>query len=203
MDSLAKHKDSPTLDLDAEDPTYKALFGYAGRIDKVLKTPAVRANPDLAGSLDDFLGAVYALIQAKQHNFADRAGRPIDIKPVAQRAAQIAKGRVRINGQWIAGFYFNNALFRMAAVYHRILQIVVGKDGNVPSLQSEAIGRHGLWMSIKLHKVYSQVNELKHESQGVYAGRLVTYHEALTATGDLLDLIEAWMAANAPTTLRP
>src|SRR5229473_835518 len=33
---------------------------YAGRIGKLLTVPAVRAHPDLAGSLDDFLGAVYA-----------------------------------------------------------------------------------------------------------------------------------------------
>ena len=200
MEPLAKGKSNPTLDFDSDDPLFTALFGYAGRIGRMLTALADGANPDLAGSLDDLLGAVYALIQAKHYKFEDRTGRPIDIKFVAKRAAKIAKGSVRTNGKWIAGFYFNDALFRTAAVYHRILKIVVGKDGNVPTLQSEAIGRHGQWMSIKLHKVYSQVNEMKHESQGVYAGRLVTYQEALTATGDLLDLIEAWTSANTPTT---
>jgi hypothetical protein len=197
MEPAARKMSSPTLNFNPDDPRFEALFGYAGRIEKLLKAPTVPANPDLAGSLDDFLGAVYALIQAKHHDFKSRPDRPIKISPVAKMAAEIAKGTVRTNGPWIAGFYFNNALFRTAAVYHRILQIVVGKDGNVPTLQSEAIGHHGQWMSIKLHKVYSQVNELKHERQGVYAGRLVTYQEALNAIGDLLDLIEAWMAASA------
>jgi hypothetical protein len=93
-------------------------------------------------------------------------------------------------------------LFRTAAVYHRLLQIVVGKDGNVPALQTEAIRLHDHWMSITLHKVYSQVNELKHEPQGIYDGRLVTYREALAAVGDLLDLVEAWTTATAPSRAR-
>ena len=96
----------------------------------------------------------------------------------------------------------NSALFRTAAVYHRILQIVTGKDGNVPDLQTEALSLFGHWMSIRLHKVYSQVNELKHDPQGVFRGRLVSYEEALRAAGDLLDLIEAW-TANATPTQRP
>jgi len=47
------------------------------------------------------------------------------------------------------------------------------------------------------------VNKLKHEPQGVYCGRLVTYWDVLTATGDLLDLIEAWTretVTSEPTT---
>jgi hypothetical protein len=191
------------LYLDLTDQANAALSGHAGRIGKLLKAPAVLANPDLAASLDDFLGAVYALIQAKQHSFTDRSGRAIAVTPVAQRAVRIASGRVRTDGQWIAGFYFNNALFRTAAVYHRILQIVVGKDGNVPTLQGEALTLYGHWVSIKLHKVYIQVNELKHDPQGIYDGRLVTYQEALTAIGDLLDLVEAWRAAKVPAATTP
>jgi hypothetical protein len=133
MAPLAKEKDSPPLTLDRSDPTYGALSGYAGRIGKLLTTPAVRANPDLAGSHDDFLGAVYALIQAKKHDFADRTG-PIEIAAVEKRAQKIAAGKVRTNGKWVAGFYFNNALFRTAAVQHRILKIITQKnDVRVPS----------------------------------------------------------------------
>jgi hypothetical protein len=111
MNSMAKEKTNPALTLDLGDPTYGALSSYAGRIGKLLTAPAVRANPDLAGSHDDFLGAVYALIQAKKLDFADRAG-PIEIAAVEKRAQKIATGNVRTDGKWVAGFYFNNALFR-------------------------------------------------------------------------------------------
>jgi len=36
----------------------------------------------------------------------------------------------RTDGLWIAGFYFNNALFRAAAVYHhRLLKVITGGNG--------------------------------------------------------------------------
>ena len=78
-----------------------------------------------------------------------------------------------------------------------------GSKDDVPTLQTEALLRFGSWNSIKLHKVHSQVNELKHQPQGVYSGRLVTYQEALTAIGDLLDLIEAWTSANISSVPTP
>ncbi len=96
-------------------------------------------------SLDDFLGAVYALIRAKYKKFQDRPGRQIDINFVAQRAKRIAAGNIKTDGLWIEGLYFfNNALFRTAAVYHRMLQVVAGQDGNVPALQLAALARYPL-----------------------------------------------------------
>ena len=101
---------SPRLDL--HDPTEARLAGCARRISQLLKSPAVTANAEAQSSLDDFLGAVYALIRAKHEGFRDRPGRTIAIRPVAQRAARIAVGNLKTEGLWIAGFYFNNALFR-------------------------------------------------------------------------------------------
>lgn len=188
--------------LDLNDPIEARLAGCAYRIHRLLKSPAAAANANVESCLDDFLGSVYALIRAKHEKFQDRPGRQIAIRPVAQRAARIGSGNLKMNGLWIAGFYFNNALFRTAAVYHRILKVAVppalgGRD-DIPTLQNAALARYPDWNSIRLNKVHSQVNELKHEPQGVYHGRRVTFEDALTATCDLLDLIEAWAATNRP-----
>jgi hypothetical protein len=187
--------DSNYLTLDLADQTYAALSGYAGRIAKLLTAPAVQANPDLAGSLDDFLGAVYALIQAKQQGFADRHG-PIEIAAVEKRAQVIATGRVRTDGKWIAGFYFNNGLFRTAAIYHRVLKIVVGEKAYVPVLLPKTQALYPQWTNAKLDIVHNQVNDLKHAPRGVHDQRTVTYDDAVAAVGELLSLIEAWTAAN-------
>ena len=194
-------RSSPSLDL--SDPAEARLAGCARQISQLLKSPAVTANAEAQSSLDDFLGAVYALIRAKQEGFRDRPGRPIAIKPVAQRAAKIAAGNLKTDGLWIAGFYFNNALFRTAAVYHRMLKVITGGNGYVPALQPIASARYPGWDSAQLSKVHSQVNELKHDPRGVYHGRTVTYAETLTAARDLLDLIEAWAAATAPVPSTP
>jgi hypothetical protein len=198
MEPLVTQETSTGLRLDFSDPVYGALSGYAGRIAKLLTAPTVRANPDIAGSLDDFLGAIYALIQAKQHEFANRTG-PIEIAAVEKRAVQIAAGHVRTDGKWIAGFHLNNALFRTAAVYHRMLKIVTGKDSYVPVLRPVAQTLYPGWTSASLDLVHSQVNDLKHTPRGVHDQRTVTYAEATSAVGELLALIEAWTASIAPS----
>ena len=81
MEPLAKDENSQLINLNLDDPTEAALSKFAGRIGTLLTGPTVRMNPDLAGSLDDFLGAVYALIQANRHDFTDRPDRPIAGQP--------------------------------------------------------------------------------------------------------------------------
>jgi hypothetical protein len=191
MEPLAKDENRQLISLNLDDPTEAALSKFAGRIGTLLTGPTVRMNPDLAGSLDDFLGAVYALIQAKRHDFTDRPDRPIEIAAVEKRAVQIAAGRVRTEGKWIAGFYFNNALFRTAAVYHRVLKIIVGKSAYAPALRIEAQALYPRWSSENLPIVHSQVNDLKHTPRGLHDQRTVTYAIALAAVGELLELIEA------------
>jgi hypothetical protein len=191
MEPLAKDENRQLISLNLDDPTEAALSKFAGRIGTLLTGPTVRMNPDLAGSLDDFLGAVYALIQAKRHDFTDRPDRPIEIAAVEKRAVQIAAGRVRTEGKWIAGFYFNNALFRTAAVYHRVLKIIVGKSAYAPALRIEAQALYPRWSSENLPIVHSQVNDLKHTPRGLHDQRTVTYAIALAALGELLELIEA------------
>lgn len=204
MEPLVKEKSSPTLTLDLKDPAYCALSKSAGRLGKLLTEPTVSTNPDLAGSLDDLLGAIYALIQAKQQGFTDRAGRPIQIDAVTKRALKIAAGSVRTDGKWIAGFYFNDALFRTAAVYHRVLKIVVGKNAYVPVLLPEAKNLFPHWKSDKLDIVHSQVNELKHKPCGVHDLRVAGYDDVFAAVDELLALIEAWWTTvNAPSTTKP
>lgn len=103
----------------------------------------------------------------------------------------------------MAGFHFNSALFRTAAVYHRILTIVTAQDAYVPVLRTAAQALYPGWTSINLDLVHSQVNDLKHTPRGVHDVRTVTYAGAVNAAGELLDLIEAWRAANAPPTPKP
>ena len=140
MESSVTEKTAPRLSLDLKDPIDAPARPGPSRIEHLLADPAVSANPDVESSLDDFLGAIYALIRAKKKNFQDRPGRPIKIRLVAQRAARIAAGSVKTDGLWIAGFYFNNALFRTAAVYHRVLKVVAASaKGDVPTFQAEAL----------------------------------------------------------------
>ena len=192
------------LQLDVAEPTYSALATSANRIAKLLNDQRVRADPDLAGSLDDFLGAVYALILARHGDFADRTVGPIEVEAVVRRAGDLGKGRVRLDGKWMAGFHFNSALFRCAAVYHRLLKIVVSKRTThdwAPQLRTEAANlyqqwRGSAWSSGHIHAIHEQVNDLKHTPQGVHNRRTVMYTDAVAAVSELLDLVEAWTGSS-------
>jgi len=203
MESLTKtniDNQNRSLQIDLTDRVYKALASFAGRIAKLLSEPTVQADPNLTGSLDDLLGAVYALILAKHGDFADRTNRPIEIAAIRKRAEQIEKGEVRIDGKWMAGLHFNSALFRAGAVYHRILKIAVGRpatEDHVPQLRREATKlyrqwRKAAWSSQHMDAVHAQVNVLKHSPRGVHDLRTVRYQDAVAGVSELLDLIEAW-----------
>lgn len=138
------------ITLDLTDPIESKLAEAARRIGLLLSESIVSNNKEMSSSLDDFLGTVFSLIQAKHYNFQDRTNRQIDIKPVGSRAFQIGKGKVKTDGLWVAGFYFNNALFRIAAVYHRVLKIVTSRDEYVPSLQKSALSQYSGWDSTQL-----------------------------------------------------
>lgn len=188
------------LKLDLTDSTNRALAGYAGRVGTFLAKCSGAA--ELAGCLDDFLGAVYSLIQARENGFVDRTG-PIDIGPVEKRAQRISVGEVRIDGKWIAGFYFNNALFRIAAVQHRILKIVAQTEGNPKTKKEEYVGqllksvrpRFPEWTQSNLDLVHKEINGLKHDPKGVHDRREVTFEVAVSAVGELLALLDASNAA--------
>ncbi len=178
------------------------LFELAGRIAGLLESQKVLSHPSMQASLDDLLGAVYSLIYAKAHEYDDRqqALSPKDIQAVTVRAKDISAGRVRTEGKWTAGFYFNNALFRISAVYHRALKIVAGREGSrdyVEALRPIAEKLHQrrrgkVWTNTNLAKLHREVNELKHTADGIYEGRNVQFEEAIQALEELVNIVEAW-----------
>lgn len=186
------------LELDLSDPTHRDLAGLGHRLDTLLNKPRVLTDDDFAGTLDEFLGALYALVLARAQGFVDRKpGTPIEIPVLRIRSAQIASGRARIDGKWMAGFYFNSALLRLAVVYHRGLKILTGSGDYVGPLLKKLDPiyrgwmRHS-WSNTNIHRLHEEVNDLKHTPHGLYRGRNVTYQQAVAAVDELLKLFEAW-----------
>jgi hypothetical protein len=66
----------------------------------------------LPDTLDDFLGAIYALVFAQRCDFTNGTARSIDITSVQKHAAQMAVGGLRPDGKQMAGFHLNSALLR-------------------------------------------------------------------------------------------
>lgn len=190
-----------TTTIDRSDATFKTLSGLASRVSNLLKRADVQGNPHLVGALDDFLGALYALIFAKQGGFDDRPKRSIDVGAISRRAEQLAVGTVRTDGKWMAGFHVNSAIFRLAAVYHRLLKVAIGRPNStdyVPVLRTNASKLFRRWTNRDwsrehIDRVHAQVNELKHVPKGVFHGRHAKYSDAVGGARELLDLVDAWL----------
>ncbi len=151
--------------------------------------------------LDDLLGAVYSLMYAKHYEFDDRP-QPLaqaNVDSVVVRAKDMAALKLRTEGKWTAGFYFNNALFRTSGVYHRALKILTGNElekKNVgelrPIVENLYEQRKGSpWEHGHVKQVHDEVIDLKHTSDGIIEGRNVPFATAADAVEELLNLIEA------------
>ena len=186
--------------IDVNDPSFRSLTCMAGRIAILLETSLASSNAELFSSLDDFVGAVYSMVFARRGGFKERRDQTPELEPPRTRARQLQQGHVRIDGVWMAGFHFNSALYRIAAVYHRVLKLVASEralrkrkrpmvDDLLPDVQS----RFPNWTHQNLTHVYREVNLLKHERGGIHTTRLVSFDQALGATEELLNLLEAWI----------
>ena len=188
------------LQIDLTDSRYKTLADFGARLRTLLDEAKIRSQPDAVGVIDDLLGAVYSLILARHHLFDDRINTPIEIDVVQKRAAQIENGDVRIDGKWIAGWHFNSALFRIAAVFHRLSKLALGTPSTkdyVPTLLPKVKSLYrqwtnAEWSSKRVGAIHDEVNTLKHTPQGVHSTRYATFEDALTGVGELVDLIETW-----------
>ncbi len=172
----------------------------AKRIAEQLSKHATK--PGHSACLDDLLGAVYSLFYAARHGYEDRTSKSLsneDMKHVIVRANDMAHGKVREDGKWTAGFYFNNALFRLAAIYHRELKLLTNtdshKDDGLKKLVLQVHERYESkretkWKNCNLEKIHLAINKLKHSPNGAYHGRDVTFDQAKGAVHELIDLLE-------------
>jgi cytidylate kinase len=164
------------------------LLELSGRIARL-----IQSVPKLRDSLDYLLGAVYGLLIANELAYAERDfPLPDDYwKAPLKRAEDMAVGIVRKDGKWAAGFFYNSALLRIAADYHRVLKVLTHKDGHVPALLKlvDPPFEHK-----NLDSVHVEVNDLKHTPQGLASGRRVRFPTAVGALKELIDLIESRQA---------
>lgn len=151
-----------------------------------------------------YLGALHALLRAAELGFRDRT-QTVPSRAYAQSLGRMLKrlgnGSPALRGQWLAGFYINDAMFRIAALYERGLKAAVGARGqqNVPCLREIAVAK-GLMVSADfsaLDAVRTDVNQLKHRDGLVLKGRKVAFDTAIAAAREARELLDR-VARTAP-----
>jgi hypothetical protein len=159
---------------------------------------------DVRDPLDYLLGALHALFRAQQLGFIDRRG-PLDATywtgPLT-RVRYMEAGEIRTDGKWLAGFYFNAALARIAAAFERIVTVVEcltrGKRQSGKFWKRLEGLSWGRWRDpdfvlpsgqpSKAYSVYAEVNFLKHVPSGCAPGRNVSFADAIAGFCEILDL---------------
>ena len=179
------------LEIDRTEPDYGRLVGFAARLENLLARPKVQADDNLPDALDDFLGAVYALVLAKSLGFTDRpTGKQTERDKVQVRAQHVSTGRIRLDGKWMAGFHFNSAILRLSAVYHRALRVITADHGRNQWVAKLLPKLAYAWSNVNIGKVHIEATKLKHDGGGLGKGRDAKFGQALDAVDELLNLIE-------------
>ena len=168
------------------DPRLKELASFAERIAVVAERFRKKPQDPVVAALDDLLGAVYALVSAIEKEFKGKLG-PSEFEPVFIRAKHLAGGQVRKDGNWMAGFHFNNAMFRISAVLDRLPKAFGGHTAAANRYRKKT---GTAWTSTEAHEIRKEVNRLKHKASGVFGKRRSALKAAITAVDQLLHLAE-------------
>jgi hypothetical protein len=172
------------------DSRLKDLSQLAARIVTVVERYKGKRDDPVVAALDDLLGAVYALVSAVERDFKGKTGNS-DFEAVLIRSQQLANGQVRKDGNWMAGFHFNNALFRISAVFDRLPKAL---GGHAAARQAYAKRTGHAWEDKEAHDIRDEVNDLKHKASGVFRKRRRVLKDATAAIDQLLELAETLSA---------
>jgi hypothetical protein len=168
------------------DARLKDLASFAERIAVVAECFRKKPRDPMVAALDDLLGAVYSLVSAIEKDFKGKLG-PSEFEPVFTRAKHLASGQVRKDGNWMAGFHFNNAMFRISALLDRLPKALGGR-ATAESRYQKKTGK--AWENKEAHEIRKEVNRLKHKASGVFGKRRSALKAAITAVEQLLHLAE-------------
>jgi hypothetical protein len=149
-------------------------------------------------TLDYVLGALFGLVRAHELGFRDRTGTqfPIYRPHLANYALQIPKNQ-SVNNLWLAGFYFNSAIQRIAAAFDRIPRMLGAKKKKkvgtkrVPTSAKERMTEINNTPFDKWERVYDEVNAFKHDPEGRAAGRTVAMTDAIESFEQLVKLLNS------------
>lgn len=135
---------------------------------------------------DYIVGAQYGLAKAIEIGFVDRVGTwHSTYRPHLPRYVEHIAAQESVNELWLAGFYFNSGIQRLAACFDRVPRLLQASGQYARDrMKNVNNGSYGAW-----EKVYDEVNAFKHAVTGRAAGRTVTLEDAVQALEEMLTLL--------------
>ncbi|MFL6437687.1 MAG: hypothetical protein ACJ71Q_08920 [Terriglobales bacterium] len=135
---------------------------------------------------DYMVGALYGLRKAIDLGFVDRPGGwHSSYRPHLPQYVEAIQTGKPLNQLWLAGFYFNSAIQRLAACFDRIPKLLQATGGTARTkMKSANKASYKEWDA-----VYNEINVYKHNTEGRATGREVGTAEAVAAFNQAVALL--------------
>ena len=143
------------------------------------------------------LGVAYSLNHAAELGFSARAAiaaGPDYASELDEAASALLAGR-SMPRAWLAGFYFNSALVRIAAGSHRALRVMFAPSKDTFTILVDRAVSEGKVVETEiglLRQVYEDVNHFKHDGKAIllHNRKIETLEQAARAARQLSGLME-------------
>jgi hypothetical protein len=151
-------------------------------------------------------GALHALAQAEKLNYSEASIETGKSKRRTQEVRQLAtemakKNSLRTQGKWLAGYFFNDAIFRLGICVEHIIRYSAGKHRKKNTLHKaiRLAKENGYDIKTRIPKWNDSVKEvdaLRHNSWDYMKGPNLSYLEALQLMDNLVELAEEMFNAS-------
>ena len=87
-------------------------------------------------------GSLHALLRALELRYEDRSEETRSSTELYELFNQILAVNHLRDGQWLAGLYFNSALYRLVALYHRSLKLLLNYQTDPSAQHDVSLNKH-------------------------------------------------------------
>lgn len=152
-----------------------------------------REFPQYRSILDVLTGAVFALLRARELEYKHRDGQLTNqyLQNLILRLERMQQGKLPQKHGWLAGFYFNSAIQRIAAAGEQLEGILTRCEREARRNGKQVKGLAPLPF---LRQVRDEVDRFKHDETGLERGRDVTPSLALDALEEIIGEFDAHKA---------
>ncbi|MGE3151997.1 MAG: hypothetical protein AB7G48_11535 [Nitrospiraceae bacterium] len=163
-----------------------------------------RSDPRHSSLYNFALGAIYSLARAEQLGYPRQSQEPGRVWRRMEEAKEMVLGmlvedRPPQQGEWLAGFYFNDAILRLDLAFEHILRYVgdlgptaaIGETREVATRKSFPSELLAIWSE----RGRKADNMLKHRSLEILEDPGMSFTDALSVMENLVCAL-AWVARN-------
>lgn len=156
-------------------------------------------NPEQEVIYTFLFGALYALARAELLRYPEEgsdpgksASRAEEVKELA--AEMVSKVQLPKDGEWLGGFYFNDAVFRLGICVEHVVRHITGLKGRetlnvvIKVAESKGFDVKKILPGWEISK--DEVDSLRHKSWDYLEGPKMQYSEALKLMENLVEFVD-------------